>query len=110
MANKAPVNMWKKGCPPPNPKGAPIKDESLTFLMKKFLEKTNNGETDKTNKQVFIEKVYNKAVKEGDTGSIKLIWNYIDGAPKQKMDIQATINSPLTTEEAMNILKSVSND
>jgi hypothetical protein len=72
---------WRKG-QSGNPKGRPMEEESLTWLMKQYLKQPNNGDTAKTNKQVFIEKAYQKAVRDGDAASIKLIWNYIDGLPK----------------------------
>lgn len=77
---------WKKGCKSPNPKGAPQKDESITFLMKKFLESCPEGQ-EKTYKQIFVEKAYAKAVKDGDVTAQKLIWNYIDGLPQGKLDL-----------------------
>ena len=73
---------WEKGMKSPNPNGRPKEEESLTWLMKEYLKAPSNGKDGKTNKQLFIEKAYEKAVKEGDTASIKLIWNYIDGLPK----------------------------
>lgn len=69
-----------------NPLGRPMEEESLTWLMKQFL-KSPSSIKDKTHKQLFIEKAYEKAVKEGDAASIKLIWNYIDGMPKQSVDM-----------------------
>ena len=71
-----------------NANGRPPEEESLTWLMKEFLEKPCvDSKEKKTNKQIFIEKVYKKAVKEGDASSIKLIWNYIDGLPKAALDL-----------------------
>ena len=86
MANKAPSTAWKKGIPSPNPKGAPQKDESITFLMRKFLQEIPPGQ-EKTNKQAFVDKVYAKAVKYNDIAAQKMIWNYIDGMPKQSTDM-----------------------
>lgn len=86
MEKKLPRTAWKKGQPSPNPKGAPQKDESISFLMRKFLQSSPPGE-EKSYKQMFVEKVYLKAIKEGDASAIKLIWNYIDGMPKQTSDI-----------------------
>lgn len=74
---------WKKG-QSGNMKGRPREEESLTWLMKEFLKLPSTVEG-KTNKQLFIEKAYQKAVKDGDAASIKLIWNYIDGLPRGDM-------------------------
>jgi hypothetical protein len=68
-----------------NPWGRPKKGESLTELMKAFLEGVPPDKK-KTYKQLFIMKVYKKAM-DGDIAAIKMIWNYVDGMPQQKMDV-----------------------
>ena len=67
-----------------NPYGRPKKEESLTFLMKKYLSKVHPS-MKKTYKEIFIEKTFHLALK-GDLTALKLIWNYVDGMPQQKVD------------------------
>lgn len=99
MSKRLPSTAWKKG-QSGNPKGAPQKDESITFLMKKFLESCPEGQ-EKTYKQIFVEKAYAKAVKDGDVTAQKMIWNYIDGLPQGHLDLTSkgdTINQSLKVE------------
>ena len=67
-----------------NPNGRPPKEQSLTDLMRAFLQNVPEGQK-KTYKEIYIQKVYQMAV-NGDQAAIKLIWNYIDGMPKQELD------------------------
>lgn len=99
------------GCKPGhtnNPNGRPRKGNSLTELMEEFLEKIPEGEK-KTNKEKFIEKVYAQAIEKGDTTCQKMIWNYIDGMPKQSIEHSGQIDtsekdlSHLTEEELLKI-------
>jgi len=85
---------WKAGMSG-NPKGRPLEEESLTFLMKQFLKENHSKETTKTNKRVFVERAYRKAVEEGDVPSMKLIWNYIDGLPKGDLGDGINLIQPL---------------
>jgi hypothetical protein len=72
-----------------------MEEDSLTWLMKEFLKKPADPKTKKTNKQIYIEKVFHKAVKEGDPASIKLIWNYLDGMPKQSLGLEGSEENPV---------------
>lgn len=94
MANPHPTHKWKKGDPSPNPKGAPQKQESLTWMMKEFLKKVPEGQ-EKSYKEIFIEKAYAKAVKEGDGPTMKMIWQYIDGMPSQNINLGNNPENPL---------------
>jgi len=68
-----------------NPNGRPKKGESLTETMKMFLEQAPPGQ-ELTYKELFVKKSYQKAI-EGDPTFAKLVWNYIDGMPKQSVDL-----------------------
>ena len=74
---------WKPGVSG-NPKGRPPLGESMTELMREFLDGTEEGQT-VPRKQQLIRKIALKAYKEGDYNAIKLIWNYLDGMPTQKI-------------------------
>lgn len=84
MGNKHPSHLWQPG-ESGNPNGRPPKGTSLTELMKEHLSK-EDGSVNKENKQIFIEKVYEMAMK-GDMAAIKLIFNYHEGLPKQSIQI-----------------------
>jgi hypothetical protein len=79
---------WKPG-QSGNPKGAPIKDFSLTNAMKEWLAKGQN-------KQKIVEEVGKRALK-GDIYCIKMIWGYMDGTPKQTIEHEGTIDIPPTS-------------
>lgn len=68
-----------------NPKGRPPKGMSLTELMREHLENIPEGQ-EKTHKEVFIEKVLELA-KKGDATAMKITWNYLEGMPKQNVDV-----------------------
>lgn len=74
---------WKPG-QSGNPNGRPKKGMSLTELMKDFLDNAPEGK-EKLYKEKFIENTYKLAM-EGDVPALKLIWNYVDGMPQQKID------------------------
>lgn len=76
---------WPKG-KSGNKNGRPLEEQSLTWLMKEFLKTAPEGQK-KTYKQILIEKVYHKAVKEGDPASMRLLWNYMEGMPKQSHEL-----------------------
>lgn len=68
----------------PNPHGRPPKGETITDLVREYLNKEAPGTKDRlTYKDLFVKKVLEKAYK-GDMQAIKLLWNYIDGMPLQK--------------------------
>jgi len=71
-----------------NRAGRPKKGLTLTDLMAEYLERpVDGGDGVLTYKDAFVRKVFNLAMGEGDTTALKLIINYIDGMPAQKMDL-----------------------
>ncbi len=71
-----------------NPNGRPKKEYSLTQGMREYLSELD-GDSKKELRRVFLEKTHEMALK-GDPTAMKLIWNYLDGMPKQT--IEANIN------------------
>jgi len=65
------------------PKGSGI---SITTAIKRELVNIPEGQK-ATYLQILIKKILKKAIIEGDQQTQKLIWNYIDGMPKQSMDV-----------------------
>ena len=76
-----------------NPNGRPPKGETITELVKEYLNKQAPTKDKLTYKDLFVKKVLEKAYK-GDMQAIKLLWNYIDGMPLQKqlLDHDGEIN------------------
>lgn len=68
-----------------NPKGRPKKGQSLTDLMREYLNKSPEGQK-LSYKELFVERVFKMAVEDRDTAAIKLIWNYVDGLPESSID------------------------
>lgn len=84
-----------------NPKGAPIKEESLTGLMQQFLKQIPKGEKT-TYKELFIKKCFSIAMK-GDMAAMRLIWNYLEGMPPQDIkttgELKIIFDASLTPQE-----------
>ena len=87
---------WKKG-QIPNPTGRPPKDQSLTELMREYLYNIPKGQK-KPYKEMFIEKTLLMAMK-GDIAALKLIWNYLDGMPKQSINTEISLNNEIDKEK-----------
>lgn len=75
---------------PGNPGGGrPVGSKNFTTKVREALEKValdkDGKETGKTKEQLLIESILRKAI-SGDTYAMKLLWNYFDGMPQQKVD------------------------
>ena len=72
---------------------------SITAMVKRKLNQQivdKNGKTDGTTyADEIIEKIFNKATKDGDVHMLKMIWNYIDGLPKQDIGLTGANNKPI---------------
>lgn len=68
-----------------NPNGRPPGTLSLVSLLKKHLEEVPDGDK-RTRAELFIRQTLSKAMK-GDPSSEKLVWQYIEGLPQQKVDV-----------------------
>lgn len=84
MANKKPAKRWKNGVSG-NVKGAPPREETLTYLMKQFLKQAPEGQK-KTYKELFVQSVVASAIK-GNDACRKLVMNYVEGMPAQAFDV-----------------------
>jgi hypothetical protein len=91
-----------------NPKGRPKKGESITDLMRRLLNQkyeTKEKGKRKQLKEIFCNEVIAKAL-NGDINAIKLVWNYIDGMPTQKIEGSGLIEQyNLSQEEYRKIRK-----
>jgi len=61
---------------------------SITTEIKRKLQEKPEGENKATYLDLLIKRILKKAVVEGDTQTIKQIWNYIDGLPKGTIDLE----------------------
>ena len=66
-----------------NPKGRPKKGYSITDWFKQMLDSKPEV------KDALGKSIIKKAL-EGDSAAQRLVWNYMDGMPKQKADITIT--------------------
>ena len=62
----------------------------LTTLLREKLELIPKGKK-QAYKELFIETLLDKALVQGDMNSYKLIMNYVDGLPTQKIENEVTL-------------------
>lgn len=74
-----------------NPNGRP-KTFSITALIKQKLDEIPLGQR-KSYGEFIVDSIIDKAVVSGDVGMLKEIWAYIDGKPKQPMEIDVNKES-----------------
>lgn len=82
--NRKPKNMWKPG-KSGNPKGRPPKDYSITEAIRAVMDEKPEV------KRALAEKIVEMAL-GGDFNAIKTIWAYMDGQPRQPLDLMQTDN------------------
>lgn len=98
------LKSWKPG-QSGNPNGRPKKAVCITELVRSYLNGTINTKGGIISRgQALAEKLY-ECAKDGDMTAIKLLMNYIDGLPIQKVEVKKTEDVPeydlsvLTNEE-----------
>ena len=69
-----------------NPAGRPVGATSFTTKVKEALEKIAEGK-DYSYEEAFIKSILKKAIVDGDSSTQKLIWNYLDGMPRQNIGL-----------------------
>lgn len=92
-----PKELWKKG-QSGNPNGRPKDSFSLLTLLKKELKKIPKHLSTKEKKTyavLMVEKMLDKAIKEGDHSTHKLIMNYLEGMPKQSIEMGGVDGEPI---------------
>ena len=77
--------------------GRPEGSLSITILVRKALAEKPEGEDGKTYVEQFVQKLLDQAIKKGDTTTQKMIWNYIDGLPRETLDHTVHLVKPLAT-------------
>ena len=82
--NKTGKGGFKKG-QSGNPQGRPQGSISIIARIKKELTKIPSGQKI-TYVEILVKQILKKAIIDGDKEMIKLIWNYVDGMPKQALE------------------------
>lgn len=71
-----------------NPFGKPLGAKNFTTKVREALMKVADGsENGETYEVLLIRRVLKKAIVEGDSFMIRLMWNYLDGLPQQSIDL-----------------------
>lgn len=69
-----------------NPNGRPPGTYSLLTILKNELQKCPEGQDKKTYGDLIVKRMLKEAIEKGDQQQIKLIWNYLEGMPRQGFD------------------------
>ena len=92
--NRNPHGTFKEGVsgnPNGRPEGAGI--SITTEIKKKLMEVPKDKKS--TYLQLLINRIFKKAIQDGDSLMIKKIWEYIDGMPKQNLKLTGEIKTAL---------------
>jgi hypothetical protein len=81
-----------------NRNGRPPKGYSISDMFKSMLSERPDV------KNGLADAILEKALK-GDVTAQKLIWNYMDGMPQQKMDHTGEVQHTISYQEALKVLK-----
>jgi hypothetical protein len=80
-----------------NPAGRPKGSGTLLSILRARLQEIPTGQH-KTYAEGVVDVVLRKAL-EGNTPALKLVWDYIEGAPKQSVDLTQHTGDKRTLEE-----------
>ena len=86
-----------------NPKGKPKGTISITSKVKELLQKmakTQSGE-EKERLETLVINILYMAINERNEAMIKLIWNYVDGLPKQAVELSGEITKTEVSDEEL---------
>ena len=72
-----------------NPAGRPKGTKNFTTKVKEALKNIAEG-TNEPYEKLLIKRILKKAIQDGDSKMIELIWNYLDGKPAQHIDTTIT--------------------
>lgn len=85
---------FKKGPDPRrNVTGANKGSRSLTTLAKEALIRIGEGQKEPYD-EMLIKRVLNMAIVKGNEQMIKMLWNYVDGLPKEMIDLNVRQMKP----------------
>jgi uncharacterized protein YehS (DUF1456 family) len=75
---------FTKGDPNINTQGRPVGSKNFTTKVRAALEKIAEGK-DYTYEEAFVKSILKKAIVDGDASTQRMIWNYLDGLPVQRL-------------------------
>lgn len=83
---------WKPG-ESGNPSGREEGSKNFTTLVREMLDEIAEGKDKdgkpltQTYKVLLAKRILKKAIEQGDTRMIELVWNYLDGKPRGNIDL-----------------------
>jgi hypothetical protein len=89
--------------------GRPVGSLSFTTKVRTALEKIADGK-DYTNEEAFIKTILKKATVDGDPAIIRLIWNYLDGMPREDKRVRLDNSDLISQEQLDELLKRKNGD
>lgn len=101
MADKTEGKKRKRGSGKPfvkgydprrNYNGRPRGSVSITTKIKQMLLEVSPDKK-RTILEELVDKIFNKAIKDGNEQIIKLIWEYVDGKPKERVELEAEVET-----------------
>lgn len=101
-------HLFKKG-QSGNPAGKPPGTISIISELKKKLKEKPPGEK-RTYLEAFIMKILKKALYDEDVKMMIEIMRYIDGMPRQQIEMKGDINMSMTKEEIINNIVAILNE
>ena len=78
--------VFTKEDPDINREGRPVGAKGFTTKVREALMKIADGK-DYTYEEALVKQVLKKAIVDGNTKMITLIWNYLEGKPSQSIDM-----------------------
>ena len=81
--------------------GRPPGTKNFTTKVRLALEKIAEGK-DYTYEEAFIKSILKKAIVDGDASTQRLIWNYLDGMPAQKLEHSGSLTISQVLDELEN--------
>lgn len=89
---------FTKDDPRINREGRPPASKNFTTKVREALEKIADGK-EYTYEEALIKSVLKKAIVDGDTSTQRLIWNYLDGMPKQSLEVDGSLDLTTVLQE-----------